>query len=126
VFDFKLNKIELEQYITSKLIASKDINLDIVINIITINTDEIYYTNHSHDAELLYFGLPLWVLSCGALLISTILYNSFDYLHHIMVNKLMQSCEIVFYVRRKKMHINQLDSPGFNFSINEFGIILET
>ena len=102
VNDFNLNKIELEHYIASKLIGSQDFMINPVIHIITESTDEIYYRNHQHDAEILYFGLPFWVLSGGILLIATIAYNSFDYVRHMMVNRKMQSCEIVFYVRRKK------------------------
>ena len=103
VIDFNLNKNEFENYITSKLqILDSEFMVTPVININTVNTDETYYTDHKHDAEILYFGLPWWFLSCGTLLIPFTVYNSYDYLRHIIVNKKIQSCEITFYVRRKK------------------------
>lgn len=101
VCNFHLNEEELNNYITTK-IKNSTFTIKPSICIITEDTDEEYYERHKNDLEILYYGLPIWIISCGTLLVSTIIYNTGDYVRHLLVNKRIQSCKITFNVFRIK------------------------
>jgi hypothetical protein len=93
--NLNINEEDLSSYITNRVINSTFV-IEPFIEV--ENTDEMYYDRRRLDAET-FFGLS-WFLTLGLLLMTKITYDVCDYSRHLLVNKKMQSCKIVFCVRR--------------------------
>lgn len=75
--------------------------MDIVVT--NIMTDPAFYLNHRHDADILYFGIPLWITTIGIGLISFLGYNAYDYTRHAFINKKYQQVKITVKINTKPL-----------------------
>jgi hypothetical protein len=68
--------------------------ISLEVNIKTIHTDGQYYFLRPSLGEGILLGLPVWILSCGTLLIYYVVKYKIDEWHHEAINKIMQSGSI--------------------------------
>jgi hypothetical protein len=103
----------INSYITSNVFNEKYYISNIIIETVFYNTYDYdaYYFLHQYDAEIYYFGIPLWIATFGLALVPVILYNFFDWvvfkIYDNFLNIRTQSCNITFTVRPKKSPNNQ-------------------